>query len=317
MNLIDLLFLLVIITGVIVGYRRGFIIGALHLLSWVLTLVASFCLYPYAAHVIDHYVLRPGVWSLPLAFVLTLVMTGLIVAFFINRLIYAVPADIHESPVNKALGIIPGLCNALIWMALLATLLLVLPVADRLSESARHSQLATTLTDHISWAENELTQFWRVRPLMTSPTAERESEELIHLPFQVAEPEIDRSLEKEMLDLVNQERRRAGLFPLREDTMLTRIARQHSRDMFVHGYFCHVAPGGHSPFDRMEAAGIRYVAAGENIALAPTLTIAHQGLMHSPGHRANILNKGYDRVGIGILDGGRYGLMVTQDFTRE
>jgi uncharacterized protein YkwD len=36
--------------------------------------------------------------------------------------------------------------------------------------------------------------------------------------------------------------------------------------------------------------------------------------MNSPGHRANILNPSFGRVGIGILDGGFYGLMISQEF---
>ncbi|MBV9988254.1 MAG: hypothetical protein JO301_11270, partial [Chitinophagaceae bacterium] len=62
------------------------------------------------------------------------------------------------------------------------------------------------------------------------------------------------------------------------------------------------------------AAHIRYMAAGENLALARTPPMAHTGLMNSPGHRANILNRLYGRVGIGIIDGGRHGLMISQEF---
>jgi uncharacterized protein YkwD len=54
--------------------------------------------------------------------------------------------------------------------------------------------------------------------------------------------------------------------------------------------------------------------AGENLAMAQSLNIAHDGLMKSPGHRANILRLHFGRVGIGVLDGGRDGLMVTQNF---
>jgi len=64
----------------------------------------------------------------------------------------------------------------------------------------------------------------------------------------------------------------------------------------------------------MRAAGIRYLTAGENLALAPTLQVAHNGLMNSPGHRANILHAQFGRLGIGILDGGIRGLMVSQEF---
>jgi uncharacterized protein YkwD len=84
--------------------------------------------------------------------------------------------------------------------------------------------------------------------------------------------------------------------------------------MFVRGYFGHITPDGISPFDRLLAAHIDFLVAGENIALAPTLTIAHEGLMNSPGHRANILDTQYGRIGIGIVDGGKYGIMITQMF---
>lgn len=64
----------------------------------------------------------------------------------------------------------------------------------------------------------------------------------------------------------------------------------------------------------MRESEVRFRTAGENLALAPSVPIAHTGLMNSPGHRANILQSGFGRVGIGILDGGKRGLMVTQNF---
>jgi len=70
-----------------------------------------------------------------------------------------------------------------------------------------------------------------------------------------------------------------------------------------------------SPFDRMRQGGARFRAAGENIALAPTVEVAHNGLMNSPGHRENILNPAFGRVGIGVEDGGLHGKMFTQNFT--
>ena len=84
--------------------------------------------------------------------------------------------------------------------------------------------------------------------------------------------------------------------------------------MFRRGFFSHYTPEGHSLYDRLHAADVRYLLAGENLELAPTLTIAHNGLIKSPGHRANILQAGFGRVGIGVMDGGRRGLMVTQNF---
>ena len=95
---------------------------------------------------------------------------------------------------------------------------------------------------------------------------------------------------------------------------MTRVARAHSKDMFTRGYFAHNTPEGKTPFDRMRAANIVFTAAGENLALAQTLEIAHNNLMNSPGHRANILQPAFGRLGIGVLDGGFYGLMISQEF---
>jgi uncharacterized protein YkwD len=64
----------------------------------------------------------------------------------------------------------------------------------------------------------------------------------------------------------------------------------------------------------MQAGKVSYLLAGENLALAQTVPIAHRGLMNSPGHRANILRPQFGRLGVGVLDGGRFGLMITENF---
>jgi uncharacterized protein YkwD len=84
--------------------------------------------------------------------------------------------------------------------------------------------------------------------------------------------------------------------------------------MFIRGYFSHYTPEGKDSFDRMRGAGIKFLQAGENLALAQTLSIAHQGLMNSPGHRENILRPMFGRIGIGVYDGGIRGLMISQEF---
>jgi uncharacterized protein YkwD len=117
-----------------------------------------------------------------------------------------------------------------------------------------------------------------------------------------------------MLELVNKERTKRGLQPVKADAEMTKVARSHSKDMFARGYFSHYTPEGKDPFDRMKAANVKFIAAGENLALGQTLAICHQGLMNSPGHKANILRPNYGRLGIGILDGGIHGLMISQEF---
>lgn len=84
--------------------------------------------------------------------------------------------------------------------------------------------------------------------------------------------------------------------------------------MFALGYVGHTSPTTGSPADRLAAAGLRYALSAENIAFAPTAEQAHEGLMNSPPHRANILNPGFTRVGVAVLGNTDHGLMVTQEF---
>jgi len=149
---------------------------------------------------------------------------------------------------------------------------------------------------------------------MNSLTVTPSSGETVDLTFTYSKAVPRPSLEAAMLQMVNQERAKAGIKPLKADPELAIVARAHSDDMFKRGYFAHVNPEGKDPFDRMKDAHIRFLTAGENLALAQTLQIAHKNLMNSPGHRANIMNPAFGRLGIGILDGGFYGLMISQEF---
>ncbi|MGE5549384.1 MAG: CAP domain-containing protein [Bacteroidota bacterium] len=120
--------------------------------------------------------------------------------------------------------------------------------------------------------------------------------------------------ENYILQQVNAERAKAGLAPLQIDYRLVQTARAKSRDMIQNGYFGHQSPTLGSPFDQMRAAGITYRTAGENIAGNSSAAGAMQAWMNSPGHRANILNGSFTKIGIGVVNGGPYGKMLTQQF---
>lgn len=120
--------------------------------------------------------------------------------------------------------------------------------------------------------------------------------------------------ESKMVNLVNQERMNQGVKPLGVNMQLVSLARKKSQDMIDKNYFSHTSPTYGSPFDMMRNAGVSFRTAGENIAGAATTESAHQSLMNSPGHRANILNTSFSQIGIGIVSGSIYGKMFTQMF---
>lgn len=120
--------------------------------------------------------------------------------------------------------------------------------------------------------------------------------------------------EAEVLRLINIERKAAGLKPLQMSDELSKVALLKSKDMAVFNYFAHESPNYGSPFDMMKSMGISYRAAGENLAVGYTSPEAVvKGWMDSPGHRANILNSLFNKIGIGVYEGSR--TYWTQMFT--
>lgn len=314
MNFIDLALLLIVILAVWSGWRKGFVIGAFELISWIGTLVLGFVGYKYVAVLLER--LSLGVWTLPVAFILTLILARILLGVIINSILKATSSDTHYNIANKALGIFPGVVNGAIYATLVAGLLMAFPVSDKLSEEARESKIASTLAVQVEWFDEKLSPIFdeAISQSMNKLTIRPDSDKTVKLPYSVSSPQVRADLEAKMLQLVNEERRKENLHPLKPDPELTIVARAHSKDMFARGYFAHLTPEGRTPFDRMRSSGVRFLVAGENLALGQTLTICHNGLMNSPGHKANILDKSYGRLGIGILDGGMHGLMVTQNF---
>ena len=113
--------------------------------------------------------------------------------------------------------------------------------------------------------------------------------------------------EKQVTDLVNKERAKRGLNPLTYDWELSRVARYKSQDMKDNNYFSHTSPTYGTPFQMMKSFGITYKTAGENIARGyNTPESVVNGWMNSSGHRANILNSTYTRIGVGYVKDGNY-----------
>jgi uncharacterized protein YkwD len=316
MNYVDIILLLVMALAVWAGWRKGFIIGSINLIVWIGSLLAGFFLYQPLGEWMRSIFPKLGVWTFPLAFMSVVVISRVLLGVIFNSLLRRTPYEAHTTGVNHVLGIVPGIINGLIYTTIIAALLLSVPLMYGITQKARESTLTKTLAINVGWLDDKLSPIFdeAVKKTMTRTTVEPETDETVKLNFTVTDAKPRNDLEMKMLDLVNQERTKRGLKPLEWDPQLLPVARGHSQDMFARGYFSHYTLEGKDPFERMKAAGIKYYSAGENLALGPSLSICHEGLMNSPGHRANILNPTYGRVGIGILDGGPYGLMISQEF---
>ena len=113
--------------------------------------------------------------------------------------------------------------------------------------------------------------------------------------------------ENEVIRLVNEIRVKNGLKSLTADWELSRVARYKSQDMKDNNYFSHTSPTYGSPFEMIKNFGISFRSAGENIAKgqkSPQAVV--NAWMNSSGHRANILNSSYTKIGVGYVASGNY-----------
>jgi uncharacterized YkwD family protein/spore coat assembly protein SafA len=126
-----------------------------------------------------------------------------------------------------------------------------------------------------------------------------------------------KSIESQVIKLVNQQRAAQGIKPLKANWQLSRVARFKSQDMKTRNYFTHTSPAYGSPFDMMKAFGISFSTAGENIAAGQaTAQEVMKSWMNSPGHRKNILSASFTEIGVGYVSGGSYRHYWTQMFIK-
>jgi uncharacterized protein YkwD len=230
-----------------------------------------------------------------------------------------IPHQVHQKPINQIGGAVLNLGKTAALLSIALIFYAGLPISAASKRPVTDSTVAKALLNMSGtsqrWLETGLGRDLSESLTVFTVTSDPESEKRVELGFTTTSGMVDEQAEKDMLVLVNRERAAVGQPPLTVNKKAQAVARAYSKRMLAEGYFSHIDNDGHNPFERMKAGGVSYDAAGENLALAPTLQLAHQGLMNSPGHRANILSPSYGTVGIGIIDAGQYGLMITQDFT--
>ncbi len=132
----------------------------------------------------------------------------------------------------------------------------------------------------------------------------------------VAQEQFDAAGEKQLVELINQERATEGLPPLAVDERLTMAARQHTELMVKHGGLSHQFDGEPSLQTRAADENLRSDRLAENVGLEMDAPGIHAGFMNSPPHRANILSPNYNAIGVGVMRNGDR-LYATEDFAHR
>jgi uncharacterized protein YkwD len=323
-NLLDVIIVIVILFYAHEGFSLGFTLAFLDLASFVISFILALKFYNLIAIALTNIFAMPIGFANALGFFLVAFISEIILNILFRKAVSIAPHLPFHHPIYKIydkinhwLGFIPGAISAFIVISFLLTVIVSLPSSPLIKHLVTGSRMGSVLIANTSVFESKLNDIFggALHETLNFLTVEPQSDETVQLRFHVTKGEIDAQAEQDMFQMVNNERQKAGLKPVTFDNNLREVARSHSQDMFARGYFSHYTPEGESPFDRMSNANISFGYAGENLALAPSTQLAMQGLMNSPGHRANILNPNFNKIGIGAIDGGIYGLMFSQEFT--
>ena len=317
LNWVDWGVLIILLFTVKVGMSRGFLLGALDLLALGTGLVAAAIGYrPTADFIVESI-------NLHRALAILVAFTSL---FLLFEVVYSAIVGILVRPVwlflgpgrliDRFLGFVPGTISGLVFSTMLLLPFATLSIGQESSATIERSAIGSKLVNvAINFVPAVDSLMGRDLDEALSFLAPPQTEEGWNIKFgQLGQLAPDQDAEQQMLELVNVERAKTGLDPLSFDEQLREVARSHSQEMLQSNYFSHNSPETGSPADRAKQVGIRFQVIGENLAYAPNVDIAHEGLMNSPGHKANILDERYGRVGIGVIKSQYRGSMFTQNF---
>lgn len=315
LNWIDYSILAVLIFYAYGGYLSGLIRALLDLAGFVLSFLIGLKCYVLIAGILSQTLSIPHGFSNAVGFFIVTFLSEVVIGFLIHNLLsFNLP---FSNNINKIMGILPGILSGAILTSFALVLIVSLPITASIKNSISSSGISNFLLSNTQGWEKSINNVFggAINETINFLTVEPKGDEVVSLNFKTKDVSVDPVAEQYMLKLVNKERISRGLSSVVFDNELRDIGRAHCQDMFVRGYFSHYTPEEFSPFDRMDEAGIVYGFAGENLALSPNTDIAMQGLMNSPGHKANILSPNFGRMGVGAIDGGIFGEMFCQEFT--
>lgn len=316
-NWVDLIIIVVIVYYCFEAVRHGLLVIVADFSSFFTSLLISLRFYKVTSNFLENSLNLSGSISKAVGFLITAILVEALLGFLFANIIARINLKFFKTRISKFLAIVPGIGEALIIVSVVATLIIALPIKPTVKKDIIDSKIAGILLERTARLESTLNEIFGevIDQGLTYLTIRPGSSETISLTSEIQELTVDTESERSLFNLVNDERRKVGVPELlwREDVLP--VARGHARDMWERKYFSHVSPEGEDVGDRLGEAEVRFSVAGENLALAPSVSTAHTGLMNSEGHRANILEPSFKRMGIGVIDNGIYGKMFVQVFT--
>lgn len=316
MNWVDLTILAILLFFAFEGLGRSLASEIFDLLSFIFAFLLSLRFYNVAAKQLASIFSLPHSLANVLGFITVWFITETILLSLIT-LVFKRVSRLDKIPGRSILSMIPSTLKGLAFVAVILVLVGTFPVQPRIKKDINDSKIGSVILNKTYQLEAPLKQVFGglANDTLTFLTVHPKTNERLGLGFQTDKFSFDEKAEFKMIELVNKERTTRGFEALLFDSSLRVVARVQSADMFKRGYFSHYSQEGQNVADRAREAGVSYLVIGENLAFAPTLELAHQGLINSPGHRANILSSDFKKIGIGVASSTNFGMMFTQVFS--
>lgn len=317
-NWIDVIFICIVLY--FAASSRGFFETLFEIVSFLASIVTAYRWYDAFSIVIMKQIkLTSGIAHVAAFFFIWFVIETFLYTVF--TLIFApYLKELRTNPINRLGGYFAGAIHACLISFFIVSMIFAFPVRGWVKQDILQSKTGPYFVNLSSQVEYRVKNVFggALQESMNFLTVKPKSGETIDLGVKVAASNLHTDTESEqiMLNSVNKERTSRGIPALNMDTNLTILARDYATEMFVNGFFSHTSSvDSTTPADRAERHHIEYSVIGENLAFAPDVYLAHQGLMNSEGHRRNILSLEYSKVGIGVIDGGPFGRMFVQEFS--
>jgi len=324
-NWIDLVVIFYLLVHLIGGMRRGLFSILVSLISFILALMIAFFTYGYSAFfLVENFGIDKS-YANVLGFFANIFIVKVVIFLVVYKVLSGITSPITNSSLNRLAGSLVLFVYGLVVIFLIFSITLSFSLPEFMNK-----QILTSTTGEI--VNNDPLKlndkFKNIFGDVLKTTIEKfdfltvenslknkdEEAENIELPFKIFDFRIDEQMEMDMLEMVNYERNLSGLDILIIDEKACEVAREYGKNMFENGYFSHTDLNGNDHSYRMKEGGVEFMMSGENLALSQDLESAHEGLMNSTGHRKNILHPFFHRVGIGVIDGGEYGIIFVQNF---
>ena len=318
-NWIDIIVILVVVVSSFHGWQMGFI----HLFGTLLSFLGSFWLAVRLNGFVGLFLNQkfgiPVLWGDISAYVVIALVTQYIISEVANHYIGKIPKKIVHARASQVTGAIVGAIDGIIILAFFLIIFVILPVRGSVRQDIQESRLGSKVLQlaraYGGTATASLDQLARSAVHFLTVTPGSRDRMDIDITAKAGDLSVDQAGEKEMVALINASRATRNVYALVADGKLRVVAEAHSRDMFLRRYFSHVTPEGKDGADRMKQAGLVFSWAGENLGYAADIATVHEGFMNSDNHRRNIVDPEFHKVGVGVIDAGIYGKMITEDFT--